>query len=422
MSDDARYIVNTYARQPFEFTSGSGSLLYSSTGARYIDFYSGIAVNALGHSHPAWVTAVQSQAAQLCHVSNLYYSQPQVSLAKALVTSSTFDRVFFCNSGTEANEAALKFARKYAYVHSGEQVGAGGKVEFVACNGGFHGRTMGALSLTYKKAYKDPFRPLMDGVRYVDFNDVEGVAAAITDRTCGVFVEPVQGEGGVHLGQVAFLEAIRRRCDEVGALMICDEVQVGLGRMGRLFCHEHFPTIRPDIVTLAKPLAGGLPIGAVLVRQPVADVMKPGDHGTTFAGGPLICAAALATLQVINQPAFLQEVREKGAHLVERLRALKRRLEREGREDGVRVVDIRSIGFDCARDEGQGQGLLVGLELNAPVKSIITRAAHRGVVCISAGEQVMRLVPPLVITREQIDEAMDVIEDICATSTVTELR
>ena len=426
MSDDARYIVGTYARQPFEFVSGRGSTLYDPSGKAYIDFYSGIAVNALGHSHPAWVSAVQQQAAQLCHVSNLFYSQPQVQLAKALVTSSTFHKVFFCNSGTEANEAALKFARKYAYLKAraggGGEGGAHDKVEFVACNGGFHGRTMGALSLTYKKAYKEPFRPLVEGVRYVDFNDVEGVEAAITERTCGVFVEPVQGEGGVHLGTSAFLSAIRRRCDAVGALMICDEVQVGLGRMGRLFCHQHFPDIQPDMVTLAKPLAGGLPIGAVLVTQPVADAMQPGDHGTTFAGGPLVCKAALATLGVIAEEGFLREVREKGAYLVERLRGLRRRLEREGREGGVRVVDIRSMGYSFERDEGEGQGLLVGLELNAPVKEIITRAAQRGVVCIGAGEQVLRLVPPLVITKEEIDAAVDVIEDICATCTVVELR
>ena len=207
-------------------------------------------------------------------MSNLYFSQPQVLLAKTLVTSSSFDKVFFCNSGTEANEAALKFARKYAYVHTNKDNPAAAKTEVLAFNGGFHGRTMGALAMTYKKAYKEPFHPLVPGVSFVDYNDTEAALRAITDRTCAVIVEPVQGEGGVYCGKVEFLAALRRRCDEVGALMICDEVQVGLGRMGKLFCHEHFEGLQPDIVTLAKPLAGGLPIGAVLVRQKVADVMK----------------------------------------------------------------------------------------------------------------------------------------------------
>ena len=213
-------------------------------------------------------------AVRLCHVSNLYFSQPQVQLAKTLVTSSSFDKVFFCNSGTEANEAALKFARKYAYVHTNKDRPAAGKTEVVAFNGGFHGRTMGSLAMTYKKAYKEPFHPLVPGVSFVDYNDTQAAVRAITERTCAVIVEPVQGEGGVYVGNTDFLSALRRRCDEVGALLICDEVQVGLGRMGKLFCHEHFGGLQPDIVTLAKPLAGGLPIGAVLVTQKVADVMK----------------------------------------------------------------------------------------------------------------------------------------------------
>ena len=211
---------------------------------------------------------------RLCHVSNLYFSAPQVALAKSLVTSSVLDKVFFCNSGTEANEAALKFARKYAYVHTNRDRPAAGKTEVVAFNGGFHGRTMGALAMTYKKAYKEPFHPLVPGVSFVDYNDTQSAVRAITERTCAVMVEPVQGEGGVYVGKKEFLAALRQRCDDVGALLICDEVQVGLGRMGRLFCHEHFDGLRPDIVTLAKPLAGGLPIGAVLVRNKVADVMK----------------------------------------------------------------------------------------------------------------------------------------------------
>ena len=422
MLDDARYVVGTYARQPFEFVRGEGSTLYDASDRPYIDFMSGIAVNALGHSHPAWVRAVQSQATRLCHVSNLFYSAPQVELAKALVEASSFDKVFFCNSGTEANEAALKFARKYAYVHTNSKNPAAKKTEYLAFNGGFHGRTMGALSLTYKKAYKEPYYPLVDGVSFVDYNDTAAAVAAITDRTCAVFVEPVQGEGGVHIGKRGFLQALRRRCDEVGALLVLDEVQVGLGRMGRLFCHQHYEGVQADLVTLAKPLAGGLPIGAVLVRSRVADAMKPGDHGTTFAGGPLVCSAALATLGVIREERFLADVRDKAAHLVSRLKALRRSLDAAAKRDGVRVVELRSIGYDFASDSGTAEGLLVGLELNAPVRLIITRAAQKGVVFISAGDRVLRLVPPLVITKEEIDRAMDVLSSICTEATVTELQ
>ena len=227
-------------------------------------------------------------------MSNLYFSAPQVSLAKSLVQSSQYDKVFFCNSGTEANEAALKFARKYAYVHTNKARPEAGKTDVLAFNGGFHGRTMGSLALTYKKAYKEPFHPLVPGVSFVDYNDTRAAVAAITERTCAVIVEPVQGEGGVYVGRVDFLEALRRRCDEVGALLICDEVQVGLGRMGKLFCHEHFPGLQPDIVTLAKPLAGGLPIGAVLVKQRVADVMKRQTRALCPHHPIPVCACATA--------------------------------------------------------------------------------------------------------------------------------
>ena len=301
MQDDARYIVGTYARQAVEFVSGSGCELVDASGRVYIDFYSGIAVNALGHSHPAWVKAVQQQAEKLCHVSNLFYSQPQVQLAKTLVTHSSFDKVFFCNSGTEANEAALKFARKFAYERrqgsaaastSSSPSSADSQHEFVSFNGGFHGRTMGALSVTYKKAYKLPFAPLLDGCVSVDYNDTQAAMQAITQRTCAVIVEPVQGEGGVNIGQPAFLAALRRRCDEVNALLILDEVQVGLGRTGRLFCHQHFPGLQPDILTLAKPLAGGLPIGAVLVTDKVAQVMK--RQHTDQTQGRTACSSRLS--------------------------------------------------------------------------------------------------------------------------------
>lgn len=317
MSDDSLYILNTYARQPFVFVRGSGSNLYDDSGKEYIDFYSGIAVNALGHSHPIWIKGVEEQLRKLCHVSNLYYSQPQVSLAKQLIESSSFHKVFFCNSGTEANEAALKFARKYSYVQTNANpTRPNAKINFLSFNGGFHGRTIGSLSLTYKKAYKEPFYPLMEGcVKFVDYNDTASAVSSIDQNTCAVIVEPIQGEGGVNIGKNEFLISLRRRCTDVGALLIFDEVQVGLGRMGKLFAHQNFicpgegicgpacscgeystnnnkennvhkekhrnpygnpagHPLQPDMISLAKPLAGGLPIGALLLKQHVAEVMK----------------------------------------------------------------------------------------------------------------------------------------------------
>lgn len=422
MKDDAKYIVGTYARQPFEFVRGRGSILEDVNGKKYVDFYSGIAVNALGHSHPEWVKAVQQQAGELCHIANLFYSVPQVQLAKTLCETSGMDKVFMANSGTEANEGALKFARKYAYVHTNQANPSAKKHEFVAFNGGFHGRTMGALSLTYKAAYRAPYLPMVDGVTFVDYNDTEAAMKAITDKTCAVIIEPIQGEGGVHCARLDFLRALRKRCDEVGALLIADEVQVGLGRVGELFCSKRFPGFDPDIITLAKPLAGGLPIGTILMKQKVADVMKPGDHGTTFAGGPLICTAALATLKVINQPAFLADVKRKGALLVNRLKKIADELALNKSADSIQVVDIRSAGYDFKTNSGQGEGLIVGFEINAPVKDIIKQAADRGVVFINAGEQTLRLVPPLVIEDAQINQACDIIQEILKSTTVSALK
>lgn len=380
--DTARQVLmNTYVRPELVLTHGHGCTLYDSTGRAYLDLTSGIAVVALGHSDPEWAAAVAAGAAELTHVSNLYHTRPQVELAALLVQHSFADRVFFCNSGAEANEGALKFARKYAKLHGGPH-----KTQIVAFRGGFHGRTMGALSVTYKAAYREPFAPLVGDIAFAPFNNLAAAADIIGPHTAAVIVEPIQGEGGVHPATPAFLAGLRTLCDQHNALLIFDEVQCGLGRTGQLWAHTAYG-VTPDIMTLAKPLANGLPIGAVLVTEAVSSAIVPGDHGSTFAGGPLVTRAAQVVVRRIADPAFLADIAAKGEYLTERLK----RLESDA------VVAVR------------GAGLLIGVELNHPVKDILTAARERGVLLLSAGDNVLRLAPPLVITKTELDTAVEVL-------------
>ena len=383
---EEKYIVPTYVRPPVVFTHGQGVYLFDDQGQRYLDFASGIAVTALGHSDDEWVAVVAEQAGRLTHVSNLYYTVPQIELARRLVENSFADRVFFCNSGSEANETALKFARKYARIHhnSGETFT---KTGIVAFSHSFHGRTMGALSTTYKSNYRQPFAPLLPGVTFAEFNDLASAAQAINQDTCAVIVEPVQGEGGVNPCDPDFLRGLPALCDENDALLIFDEVQCGLGRSGYLWAYETY-SVTPDMMTLAKPLAGGLPIGATLVTEAIAQVMKPGDHGSTFAGGPLVCSAANVIFDRVNQPQFLARVRESSAYLVERLRAL----------DSPQIVTVRSAG------------LLIGVEFTSNVAPLVTAAREQGLLVINAGENVLRLCPPLIVTPAEIDQAVDILD------------
>ncbi len=381
---EADYVLQTYVRPEIVFTHGEGVYLYDSEGKRYLDFTSGIAVTALGHSDPEWVTAVAQQAATLTHVSNLYHTVPHAELAAKLVTNSFADKVYFCNSGTEANEAALKFARKVAKV----ALNRPDKTGIVAFSGGFHGRTMGALAATYKTQYREAFQPVMPGVVFADYNDLDSAAQAIDATTCAVIVEPVQGEGGVNPATPEFLEGLRALCDQHQALLIFDEVQCGLGRTGRLWAHEAY-NVSPDIMTLAKPLAGGLPIGATLVTQTVADVMKPGDHGSTFAAGPLVCAAANVVVERVRQTEFLAQVRDNAAYLLHRLQML----------ESEEILAVR------------GAGLLVGVEMKTAVTDIISQARSKGLLVINAGPNVLRLAPPLIVGRAEIDTAVTIIED-----------
>ena len=383
---EEKYIVQTYVRPPVVFTHGQGAYLFDDRDRRYLDFTSGIAVTALGHSDDEWLATVTEQAGRLTHVSNLYYTVPQIELARRLAENSFADRVFFCNSGSEANETALKFARKYAQTNhkNGDTFT---KTGIVAFSNSFHGRSMGALSTTYKSKYRQPFAPLVPGVTFANFNNLESAAEAINQDTCAVIVEPVQGEGGVNPAGPGFLQGLRALCDENNALLIFDEVQCGLGRSGSLWAYETYG-VTPDMMTLAKPLAGGLPIGATLVTEAIAQVMKPGDHGSTFGGGPLVCAAANVVFDRVNQPQFLAQVRESGAYLVERLRAL----------DSPQIVTVR------------GAGLLIGLEMSVNVAPLVTAAREQGLLVINAGENVLRLCPPLIVTPAEIDQAVDILE------------
>lgn len=378
---ESRFIVQTYSRPEIVFVRGDGVHLYDQDGQGYLDMGAGIAVNALGYGDAAWIEAVSEQAAKLTHISNLYHSQPHVELARRLVEHSFADRVFFCNSGSEANEAALKFARRWARAHHGE-----GKHGLVAFHGGFHGRTVGALSLTAREKYQRPFEPLMPGVTFAPFNDLATVAKTVDDRTCAVFVEPIQGEGGVIPAEADFLRGLRQLCDQHNALLVFDEVQCGLGRSGRLWAHENYGVL-PDLMTLAKPLAGGLPIGATLVTEEIAQCIQVGDHGSTFAAGPLACRAAQVVFDRVREPAFLRRVQQRGEQLKRQLHEL----------PSDRIREIR------------GSGLLWGIEFDRPVKQLLEACLAEGLIILNAGDQVVRLCPPLIITEDEIDEGLKIL-------------
>eukprot|EP00803_Ostreobium_quekettii_P003019 evm.model.scf_1106.3 EVM.evm.TU.scf_1106.3 scf_1106:21032-23754(+) len=390
---DKDYILQTYVRPEVVFERGAGAALFDSAGREYLDFAAGVAVNALGHGDPAWAEAVARQAGMLGHVSNLFHTAPQVHLARSLVTSSFADKAFFCNSGTEATEAAIKFARKWARVRAGidpQDSDAEAPYECVSFTNSFHGRTMGALAITAKPAYQNPFMPMMPGQHFAKYLDLDSAADAIQPgKTCAVFVEPVQGEGGVNPSTATFLRGLRELCDRTNTLLIFDEIQCGLGRTGKLWSYQHFD-VKPDVMTLAKPLAGGLPIGAVLMRQEVADVMKPGDHGSTFAGGPVVCSAANAVFSIVSKPDFLEGVEEKGRRLKQGL--------------------ISALGGNSHVKEVRGMGLMLGIQLDCPAGPMVSKALEMGLVVITAGGgSVVRLVPPLVVTFEEIDKCCDIL-------------
>ncbi len=387
IASSEKNIIGTYRRQPVVFVRGEGAHLWDSEGKEYVDFVAGIAVCSLGHSHPKVVEAIRRQAGTLMHVSNLYYTEPQIRFAGMLVENSFADRVFFCNSGAEANEAAIKLARKYGHDN------LNGRYEILTMKGSFHGRTLAAITATGQEKFHVGFSPLPEGFRYIPFNDVQCLEKAVSKKTCAVLLEPIQGEGGVRVPDEGYLRAVREICDRKGILMILDEVQTGMGRTGKLFGYEHYG-VTPDIMTLAKALGNGVPAGALAATEKVAASFGPGTHASTFGGNPLAMAAAIATLETILAEGFLENCRKMGEYLQERLWSL--------RKDHPVVQDVR------------GKGLLVGLDLTVEGNSIVNACLERGVLINCTFDHILRMVPPLVVTRQDVDRLVQVLDEVMA--------
>jgi acetylornithine aminotransferase len=378
--------MQTYARQPISIVRGRGSKVYDMEGREYVDFVGGIAVNILGHGHPDLVQAIQRQAAQLIHVSNLYYTEPQVKLAQMLVDHSFADRVFFCNSGAEANEAAIKLARRYGH----ERHGAG-RFEIITMKNSFHGRTLATITATGQDKVQKGFEPLMPGFVYAAFNDLSAIEALVSEKTAAIMLEPIQGEGGVYVADREYLKNLRALCTQKDILLIFDEVQTGMGRTGTLFAYEQLG-VEPDIMTLAKGLGGGMPIGACLAKEPVAAAFTPGTHASTFGGNPLACAAALAVCRVLLEGRVLDQAKRMGEYLAKGLADCK---------DRHRVVR-----------EVRGLGLLRGMELDIDAKAVVADCLARGLLVNATSERVLRFVPPLIITQPEIDRLIETLTSI----------
>jgi acetylornithine/N-succinyldiaminopimelate aminotransferase len=372
---DSKYVMQTYGRQPLVLSEGKGAVVRDIYGKEYIDCVAGIAVNNVGHCHPAVIRAIQAQAEKLLHVSNLYYTEIQAELAEALVSVTGMERVFFCNSGAEAVEAAMKLARI-----------ASGKSAFVAAEHSFHGRTIGALSVTHKSIYRDPFMPPVSSeTTFVPYSNADAVRQAISGNTAAVILEPIQGEGGVNIPNPEYLKEVREICDETGTFLIFDEVQTGFGRTGTWFCKDQFG-VEPDIMSMAKAIGGGFPMGAIAARNGLS--FERGQHASTFGGGPLACAAALASIEVIREEGLLKRSKDNGAYFMGKLKNMER-------ED---VVEVR------------GKGLMIGVEIKHPCSQFVDFAREYGVLVNCTSDSVLRLVPPLVITKDQIDTVVDVLE------------
>ncbi|HYX90626.1 MAG TPA: acetylornithine transaminase [Myxococcaceae bacterium] len=374
---DTSHLIQCYARQEVMFVRGEGCYLTDDRGRRYLDAFAGVAVSALGHGHPALAEAICRQARTLLHVSNHYFIEGQEELARKLVGHAFPSRVFFCNSGAEANEGAYKLVRLWANVAHG-----GRKRRILAFEGSFHGRTIGALSLTANPGYREPFEPL-PAAEFLPFGDQSAFQKAMGDDVAGVFLEPIQGEGGVRLPPPGFFKAVRDACTRHGALLVADEVQTGMGRTGRFFGHQHEGTV-PDVMTLAKGIAGGVPAGAVLAREEVAALLKPGLHASTFGGNPLACAAALAVVREVEKPGFLENVAARGAQLA----------------DGLRKI----FGPDR---EVRGRGLLLGVQLKEPPQRWVTAAREEGLVVGPSGGNTLRVAPPLVLKEGEAAEILE---------------
>ena len=379
-------IAKTYNRFPIVLTKGQGCRLWDAEGREYIDFVSGIAVCNLGHAHPKVSEALSKQADVLLHVSNLYYTEPQIELAYRLTQNSFADRVFFCNSGAEANEAAIKLARKYV-----KDKGEKDRYRIITMEKSFHGRTMATLSATGQDKIKKGFEPVLEGFDHIPFNDIEALRKSIGPSTCAVLLEPIQGEGGVRCPDPDYLKAVRRLCDETGILLIFDEIQTGMGRTGKLFAYEHF-RIEPDIMTLAKALANGLPIGAMLAREDVAESFGPGAHASTFGGTPIVTAASIQVVKVLLEENIIGHCAEMGAYFKEKLSELK-----TGHES---IVDVR------------GMGLLLGMKLKIEGDAIVNSCMEKGFLINCIQGNILRFIPPLIIEKEEIDAIIEFLDEI----------
>jgi acetylornithine aminotransferase/acetylornithine/N-succinyldiaminopimelate aminotransferase len=388
---EARLLLPTYERNLILFTSGEGVHLIAENGRRYLDLLSGIGVNALGYAHPAIEKAIAEQSRKLIHISNLYFHEGQAELALRLTAASGLDRVFFCNSGTEAWEAALKLARAYAGLKRSEGQPLG--TRFLALEHSFHGRTMGSVATTHKEKYREPFAPVMPDVEFVRFNDVEDLKAKFSTDTCAVLVEAIQGEGGINPVSQEFLATARALTQSTGALLICDEIQSGLGRTGKWFAYQHY-NIQPDVTTLAKPLAGGLPLGAMLCTEEAARAIHPGMHGTTFGGGPLACAVALAVINTIEQDHLLEYVTETGTYFRNQLTALAKK--------HSAIIQVRGIGLMLAVD----------LDSADLAKQVVADMLARCILINRTSETVLRFLPPYILKKEHIDQAITALDEI----------
>ncbi|MBE3592166.1 MAG: acetylornithine transaminase [Thermoanaerobacter sp.] len=386
ISEDKKYLMNTYSRYPITLVEGKGTKVWDDKGNVYLDFVAGIAVNSLGHCHPALVDAIKNQSEKLIHCSNLYWNDNQIQLAKIIAENSFGDKVFFANSGAEANEGAIKLARKYASLKYGSK-----RYKVISAQNSFHGRTFGALTATGQEKYHKGFGPLLSGFKYVPFNDIDALYEAIDDEVCAIMLEVVQGEGGIHEATPEYIKAAREICDENDILFIIDEVQTGIGRTGKLFGYEHYG-ITPDIMTLAKGLGGGFPIGAIVAKEDKA-VFQPGDHASTFGGNPLACAAGIAVMNEITKEGFLDNVAQKGEYFKGNLESLK--------EKHSVIKEVR------------GKGLMIGCEMDMEEASdIVTKAMEKGLLINWISHNVLRFVPPLTVTKEEIDTALIILEDV----------
>ena len=382
IADGQKYVMNTYGRLPMVIDRGEGCYVWDLDGNRYLDLVAGIAVNSLGHGHPAVVKAIQEQSEQLLHCSNLYWIENQVKLAKLLVEKSGMGKAFFCNSGAEASEAAIKLARNW---------GKGEKYHIITMVNSFHGRTMGALTATAQEKYQKAFMPLLEGFSAVPLGDLEALEAAIRPETCAIMLEPIQGESGINVPTQEYMDGVQALCKKYNILLILDEVQTGIGRTGKPFCFQNFG-LEPDIISLAKAIANGVPMGAIVAKTEVADCFQPGDHASTFGGTPIATAAGVAACNILLDDEFLNNVQQTGEYFRAQLRAI-------GERQPGKIKEVR------------GMGLMIGCELTGSAKEINAELFKNGVLVNTIGEHVLRFVPPLTITKEQIDEFIVILEN-----------